>query len=57
MFILYGLFLANYSAAAADWYWSAMFPILGLVCLGHHLIAGDTGAAVRWKIVVKQTRH
>jgi hypothetical protein len=57
MFIVFGMFLANYSVAKAEWYWSAMFPIFGLVCLGHQLIAGDTGAAVPWKIVVKQTLH
>jgi hypothetical protein len=57
IFIVFGLFLANYSAAKADWYWSAMFPIFGLVCLGHQLIAGGTGATVPWKIVVKQALH
>jgi hypothetical protein len=57
VFIMFGLFLANYSAARADWYWSAMFPLFGLVCLGHQLIARDTGAMAAWQVVVMQTLH
>jgi hypothetical protein len=57
VFIMFGLFLANYSANTADWYWSAMFPIFGLVCLGHQLIARDTGAMPAWRVVLSQTLH
>ena len=48
--IMLGLFLANYSPRWADWYWSAMFPVFGLVCLTHQLAAGDTHGlpACRW---------
>lgn len=57
VFIMFGLFLANYSINRADWYWSAMFPVFGLVCLGHQLIAGDTHRMPGWKVVLKQVLH
>src|ERR1700691_5769887 len=54
--IMFGLFLANYSVQRADWYWSAMFPVFGLVCLGHQLIGADTSEPV-WKVILKQALH
>ena len=54
---MFGLFLANYSISRADWYWSAMFPVFGLVCLAHQLIVGDTHAMAGWKVVLKQVLH
>jgi hypothetical protein len=57
MFIMLGLFLANYSLKLADWYWSAMFPVFGLVCLAHQVIAGDTRGMVAWKVLLKQVLH
>jgi len=54
--IMFGLFLANYSIQRADWYWSAMFPVFGLFCLGHQLIAGDTGRPL-WTVILKQALH
>jgi hypothetical protein len=57
IFIIFGLFLANYSAVKAYHYWCAMFPVFGLVCLSHQLIAGNTGATPVWKVVLKQTLH
>jgi hypothetical protein len=57
LFIMFGLFLANYSLNWADWYWSAMFPLFGLVCLGHQLIAGDTRGMAAWEVLLKQALH
>jgi hypothetical protein len=57
VFIMCGLFLANYSLNWADWFWSAMFPIFGLACLGHQLIAGDTNGMTAWRLVEKQSLH
>jgi hypothetical protein len=54
--IMFGLFLANYSIKRADWYWSAMFPVFGLFCLGHQLIVGDTASPV-WTVIFKQALH
>jgi len=57
IFIMFGLFLANYSVNWADWYWSAMFPVFGLVCLGHQLTAGDANGMTAWKVLSKQALH
>jgi hypothetical protein len=56
-FIMFGLFLANYSLSWADWYWSAMFPLFGLVCLGHQLTAGDTHGMSAAKVLLRQALH
>src|SRR5215469_3658582 len=55
--IMVGLFLANFSQNWADWYWSAMFPIFGLVCLGHQLAAGRTEGMPAWEIPLMQALH
>src|SRR5579862_2694699 len=55
--IMVGLFLANYSPTAADWYWSAMFPIFGLVCLGHQLAKGNTNGMAAWQLPLIQALH
>jgi hypothetical protein len=57
IFIMLGLFLANYSISWADWYWSSMFPIFGLVCVGHQLRAGNTNRMTVWQILLKQALH
>jgi hypothetical protein len=57
VFIMFGLFLANFSINWADWYWSAMFPLFGLVCLGHQLIAGDTRVMTAGEVLLKQALH
>jgi hypothetical protein len=57
IFIMFGLFLADYSISWADWYWSAMFPVFGLVCLGHQLIARDTHGMSATQVVLKQVAH
>jgi hypothetical protein len=55
--IMLGLFLANYSHNYADWYWSAMFPVFGLVCLGHQLAAGKTFGMPAWELPLMQALH
>jgi hypothetical protein len=52
-----GLFLANYSPRYADWYWSAMFPVFGLVCLIHQLTAGDTHGMSAWQVPLLHALH
>jgi hypothetical protein len=54
--IMVGLFLANYSPTWADWYWSAMFPIFGLVCLGHQLSGGKVSVPA-WELPFIQALH
>lgn len=55
--IMLGLFLANYSPNGADWYWSTMFPVFGLVCLGHQLAAGQAHGMPAWQLPLKQAAH
>ncbi len=55
--IMIGLFLANYSPKSADWYWSAMFPVFGLVCLGHQLAAGNSYGMPAWEVPLIQALH
>jgi hypothetical protein len=55
--IMVGLFLANYSPRSADWYWSTMFPVFGLVCLGHQLAAGNTHGIPAWQLPLQQALH
>jgi hypothetical protein len=55
--IMFGLFLANYSPQRADWYWSAMFPVFGLVCLIHQLTVGDTHGMPAWQVPLMQALH
>jgi hypothetical protein len=55
--IMFGLFLANYSPQRADWYWSAMFPVFGLVCLIHQLSVGITHGRPAWQLPLVQALH
>jgi hypothetical protein len=57
LLIMVGLFLANYSPSAADWYWSTMFPVFGLVCLGHQLAAGRADGKSAWRVPLQQALH
>jgi hypothetical protein len=57
MLVMFGLFLANYSPSRADWYWSAMFPVFGLISLGHQLVGGDTHGMPAWMILLRQALH
>ena len=57
LLIMVGLFLANYSPTAADWYWSSMFPIFGLVCFGHQVAAGRTHGIPAWQVPLQQALH
>ena len=55
--IMLGLFLANYSPKAADWYWSIMFPVFGLICLAHQLAGGKTHGMSAWQVPLQQALH
>src|SRR5579875_539606 len=55
--IMVGLFLANYSPNWADWFWSAMFPVFGLACLGHQLAGGRHPGMPAWLLPLKQAAH
>lgn len=57
MLIMVGLFLANYKPRAAEWYWITMFPVFGLVCLGHQLTADTTAGLSAWGTPLQQALH
>jgi hypothetical protein len=55
--VMIGLFLTNVSHLHARYYWSAMFPIFGIVCLWHEL-AGSGGDPVPvWRRILRQVLH
>jgi len=55
--VMIGLFLTNISHLHARYYWSAMFPIFGIVCLWHEL-AGPAGDPIpRWRRILRQALH
>jgi hypothetical protein len=54
--VMIGLFLTNVSHLRARYYWSAMFPIFGIVCLWHELGGpGNTGSM--WRRILRQVLH
>ena len=55
--VMIGLFLSNFAIQKAHWYWGAMFPVFGLVCLWHELAGGAARETPRWKIVLRQAAH
>jgi hypothetical protein len=55
--VMIGLFLTNVSHLHARYYWSAMFPIFGIVCLWHEL-AGEGGDPIpTWRRILRQVLH
>jgi hypothetical protein len=55
--VMIGLFLANVSRLNARYYWSAMFPIFGLVCLWHELIATSPRTGPTWRLILREALH
>jgi hypothetical protein len=55
--VMIGLFLSNYSSERARYYWCAMFPIFGLACLAHELVAGGAYEIALWRILLRQALH
>jgi hypothetical protein len=55
--VMIGLFLTNFSRLRALYYWSAMFPVFGLVCLWHELLGSSPEAGPSWKIILRQVLH
>ncbi len=55
--VMIGLFLTNISHEKARFYWSAMFPIFGLVSIWHELMGRGRGIAPVWKMLAVQALH
>ena len=55
--VMIGLFLSNYSSEKARFYWCAMFPVFGIACLAHELVAGRAYELALWRILMRQALH
>jgi hypothetical protein len=55
--VMIGLFLTNVSHLHARYYWSAMFPIFGIVSLWHELVGPNINLGPLWKRVLRQVLH
>lgn len=57
MLVMIGLFLSNFSVDKARLYWSAMFPVFGIVCVWHELAGGAAHVTPLWRILLRQSLH
>jgi len=55
--VMIGLFLTNVSHLHARYYWSAMFPIFGIVSLWHELSGPNSNPGPLWKRILRQVLH
>jgi len=55
--VMIGLFLTNVSRLHARYYWSAMFPIFGIVSLWHELAGPSGSAGPVWRTILRQVLH
>lgn len=55
--VMIGLFLANVNQPRARFYWTAMFPVFGIVSIWHELHRPDRGDEPAWKMIVRQALH
>ncbi len=55
--IMIGLFLTNVNHLQARFYWSAMFPIFGIVSVWHQLNGPRRHERPLWKLILRQTLH
>ena len=55
--VLVGMFLTNINHLRARFYWSAMFPIFGVVSVCHELLAPTRSRAPVWKLILLQALH
>ncbi len=55
--IMIGLFLTNVNHLRARFYWSAMFPIFGIVSIWHELNGPRRHERPMWKLILRQVLH
>jgi hypothetical protein len=55
--VMIGLFLSNLAVQKAHWYWAAMFPVFGIVCVWHELAGGAAQEIPLWKVLLRQAAH
>jgi hypothetical protein len=57
LLVMIGLFLANVNPTRARFYWSAMFPVFGVVSIWHELQRSNRGGEPAWRMIVRQALH
>ncbi len=57
LLVMIGLFLANVNPMRARFYWSAMFPVFGVVSIWHELQRSNRADGAAWKMIVRQALH
>ncbi|MGO9800718.1 MAG: hypothetical protein ACLPQ0_14750 [Candidatus Binatus sp.] len=55
--VMIGMFLTNVDHLGARFYWSAMFPIFGVVSLWHELLGPSRHEGPGWKRILRQALH
>jgi len=55
--VMIGLFLTNISHLHARYYWSAMFPVFGILSLWHELKRPRSVPGPVWKLILVQALH
>lgn len=55
--VMIGMFLTNVNHLRARFYWSAMFPIFGIISIWHELLTPGRPAAAEWKLILRQMLH
>ncbi len=55
--VMIGMFLTNVNHLEARFYWSAMFPIFGLVSVWHELLGPSRHERPAWKRILIQALH
>jgi hypothetical protein len=55
--VMIGLFLTNVNHLRARFYWSAMFPIFGIVSVWHELMGPRPHAGPVWRRILTQMLH
>ncbi|HYL57283.1 MAG TPA: hypothetical protein VEU51_00330 [Candidatus Acidoferrales bacterium] len=55
--VMIGLFLANMNPTRARFYWSAMFPVFGIVSIWHELQRSNRDDGSGWRMIVRQLLH
>ena len=55
--VMIGLFLTNVNHLWARFYWSAMFPIFGIVSVWLELLGPSPQPGQVWKLILQQTLH
>jgi hypothetical protein len=55
--VMVGLFLTNVNHLWARFYWSAMFPVFGIVSIGQELLGPSLEPGQAWKRILQQVLH